>query len=264
MRKFVESALLALLILTVSLPSFATDGDDKDKPGDDKNKPASTKDTKGAKKTMAQPDGPGALVIEIASNILQNAPDQMGIEFIGSWTVNLYYMYDFPIGNSNFSLDLGVGVGLEKYSFSNDITLVTNADDTQTLIETLDNVIPTASKYRKSNFANNYIDFPLEVRYYANKENRRKSFKAAIGGKFGIRYDVLTKVKYEENDQTKKIKNKQNFNVQNFRYGVYGRLGVSGISLYYYYSITEMFDNKKGPEETRANVMMVGLALSGF
>jgi len=257
MRKFIKSVLLSLLILAVTLPSFANGGDDKDKP-------KTTKETKGVKKTMAQPDVPGALVIELANNILQNAPSQMSLDVLGSWTVNLYYMYDFPIGNSNFSLDLGIGVGLEKYNFSNDITLVTNADDSQTSIETLDNVIPTASKFRKSNFANNYVDIPLEVRFYANKENRRKSVKAAVGGKFGIRYDVLTKVKYEENNQTKKFKDKQNFNVQSFRYGIYGRFGISGVSLYYYYSLSEMFDNKKGPEETRASVMMVGLSLSGF
>jgi hypothetical protein len=260
MIKSIKSVLLLLLVLAVTLPSFANGEDDKDKPKATKE----TRGVKGVKKTMAQPDVPGALVIEIANNILLDAPDQMKLDFWGSWTVNLYYMYDFPIGDSNFSLDLGIGIGLEKYSFSRDVTLITNADDSQTLIETLDNVIPTASKYRKSNFANNYVDIPLEVRFYANKENRRKSIKAAVGGKFGIRYDVLTKVKYEENNQTKKYKDKQNFNVQNFRYGVYGRFGVSGVSLYYYYSLTEMFENKKGPEETRASVMMVGLSLSGF
>ena len=79
-----------------------------------------------------------------------------------------------------------------------------------------------------------------------------------------MRYEVKTKVKYEENSQTKKYKNFENYNVPNFRYGVYGRFGVSGISLYYYYSLSEMFENKKGPEETRTSVMMAGISISGF
>ena len=257
MSKKILTIFCLITLLGVSTISLANDNE-KEK------KPASEKEEKEVKKTAAQPDVPGALVFEIASNILQNAPDQMGIEFLGSWTINLYYMYDFPIGNSNFSLNLGVGVGLEKYSWKEDITLVTNDDDTQTLIEPLQNVIPTATSFRKSNFANNYVDIPLEVRFYANKENKRRSVKAAIGGKVGIQFDVKTKVKYVENSQTKILKDKQNFNVQRFRYGLYGRLGVSGVSLYYYYSLSEMFDNRKGPEETRANVMMVGVSLSGF
>ena len=104
------------------------------------------------------------------------------------------------------------------------------------------------------------IDIPLEVRFHADKENRRKSFKVAVGGKFGVRYDVHNKIKYEESDITKKVKNHENYNVPNFRYGLYGRLGIAGIHFYYYYSLTEFFDNKKGPDETQANTMMIGLS----
>jgi hypothetical protein len=256
MKQTFSPAITLLLALLISSQSFAL--------GSGYNDPGSPKGSKSTMKTTAQPDIPGALVIEIANNILMDAPGQMALEWYGSWTVNLYYMYDFPIGNSKFSMSTGIGLGLEKYSFEEDITLVTNADDSQTSIELLENILPNASSFKKSKFATNYVDIPLEFRFYADKENKRKSVKAAVGGKFGIRYEVKTKVKYEENNQTKKYKWFENYNVPNFRYGVYGRLGVSGVSLYYYYSLSEMFENKKGPEETRANVMMVGVSLSGF
>lgn len=256
MRIKIVSILITVLTFALSLQSNAFPGDENGEKGE--------KTPPGTKKTMAQPDVPGALVIEIANNILQNYPATMKLNWTGSWSANIYYMYEFPIGTSNFSLNLGLGLGLEKYSFDNNITLVTSSDDSQTTIEPLENVLPSADKYKKSVFANNYVDFPLEIRFFADKNNRRKSFKVAAGGKFGVRYDIHTKLKYEENDRVKKLKNYENYNVPNFRYGVYGRLGIAGVSLYYYYSLTEMFDNKKGPEETRASVMMVGLSLSGF
>ncbi len=240
--------------------AFSTDPGDNDKP---KKKNGLT-GTLNLEETDG-PDVPGALVIEIASSILiGGSPALMDLEFLGSWTVNLYYMYDIPIGDSHFSFSAGVGLGLEKYSFSEDITLLTTTDDTETFIDKLSNVLPNASKYRKTNFANNYVDIPLEFRYHLNKGSSRKGFKVALGGKIGFLYDAHTKVKYEENDETKKYKAFEDFNVNTFRYGVYGRLGVSGVSLYYYYGISEMFENKKGPDQTRTNTMLIGVSISGF
>lgn len=235
---------------------MANGGDDEDK--------KSKKEDKESKKTMAQPDVPGAFVIDIANNIFQNAPDEMKLNAWGSWTANIYYLYEFPIGKSNFSFNTGFGLGLEKYSFNNNVTLVTSSDDSQTIVQSLDNILPDATSIKKTNFATNYIDVPISIRFNADKNNRRKSFKASVGGKFGVRYGTHTKVKFEENSQVKKFKTYENYNIPNFRYGLFGKVGLAGVSLYYYYSLTEFFDNKKGPDETQANVMMFGLSFSGF
>jgi len=263
MKKSISTSVLTTAILSffilAPILAFSSDEGDNDKP-------KKNKGTKGILdlKATNEPDVPGALVIEIANNILTNSPDMMSLDWLGSWSVNLYYMYDVPIGDSHFSFNPGIGVGLEKYSFSQDITLATIVDDTETFIEDLSNTLPNASKFRKTKLANNYVDIPMEFRYHLNRENKRKSFKVALGAKIGFLYDAHTKVKYEDNDQTKKYKGYEKFNINTFRYGAYARLGVSGVSFYYYYGISEMFENKKGPDQTRAKTMMFGISIAGF
>jgi len=246
-------SLLILLFSVVNVSAFGITDGEKDK-----------KDEKETKKTKAQPDVPGALVIEVANNILLDAPEALKLNQWLSWTVNIYYLYEFPFGESAFSFNPGIGLGLETYRFEQDFTLTTTTSDFATEITPLRNTLPNADEYRKSNWGQYYFDIPFEFRWYANKEFKRKSFKLAAGGKVGFRFDSKTKVVYDENDQKKKQKQKQNFNFNSPRYGVYGRVGFGAISLYYYYSITEVFQNKRGPEETRARVMMVGISISGF
>lgn len=219
---------------------------------------------KSSKQTTAQPDVPGALVIEVANNILTNAPDNMKLKQMSSWTVNLYYLYELPFGESAFSFNPGFGLGLETYRFEENYTLTTINDDFNTEVTPLRTTLPNATKYVKSSWGQYYFDIPFEFRWYADPEFKRKSFKIALGGKIGFRIDSKTKVVYEEFDNRKKQKQKQNFNFNSPRYGAYGRVGFGAISLFYYYSLTEVFKNKRGPDDTRARVMMAGVSISGF
>jgi len=253
-----------LLILTCILSVYANGEGDDDKKHKKDQKSGDEKELLELKKTKAQPDVPGALVIDLATTILLNSPDGMDINPWGSWTVNIYYLYEFPIGKSNFSMNMGFGLGLEKYKFKESNTLGTTQDDTETILIPLTDLLPKAQKFRKSIYAANYFDIPVEFRFYANKNNRRKSFKVAVGGKVGFRFDTHTKIRYDEFNQTKILKDKQQFNTKNPRFGLYGRLGFASVSFYYYYSLTEFFDNKKGPDQTQANTMLIGISIFGF
>ena len=257
--KNIFPAILLILTCIVSVSANGEGDDDKKdkKPGDEKK-------LYELKKTKAQPDIPGALVIDLATTILLNSPIGMEINPWGSWTVNIYYLYELPIGKSNFSVNMGFGLGLEKYKFKEDNTLGTTQDDSETILVPLTDLLPQAQKFRKSAFAANYFDIPIEFRFYGNKNNRRKSFKVAAGGKIGFRFDTHTKIRYDEYNQTKILKDKQQFNTQNPRFGLYGRLGFASVNFYYYYSLTEFFDNKKGPDQTQANTMLIGISISGF
>ena len=234
--------------------------DDDDKKKKEKKSNNGTLETK---KINAQPDVPGVLVIDLANNIWQNAPEDLKLNPWGSWTVNIYYLYEFDVSQS-LSWNMGLGVGLEKYRFDRDFTLGTTADDSQTLSVPLTEAVPRADSYKKTNLAANYFDIPMELRWYMDRNNKRRSLKLALGGKLGFLFDSHTKVKYEENGQTKKLKDKQRFNIKSPRYGVYGRLGFASVSFFYYYGITEFFDSNKGPDNTRVKTMSVGISISGF
>ncbi len=256
MKKTIFSILIGIYSFTnVTAGNLTVSGE--------KDKKEKTEDKDG-KKTTAQPDVPGALVIEVANNILTNAPETMNLNQWASWTVNIYYMYEFPFGESSFSFNPGMGLGLETYRFEQNFTLTTTTGDFNTEVTLLSSILPNATDYRKSSWGIYYFDIPFEFRWYADKEFKRKSFKLALGGKVGFRIDSKTKIVYDEYDNKKKQKQKQNFNFNSPRYGAYARVGFGAISLYYYYSITEVFINKRGPDETRAKTMMVGISISGF
>ncbi len=259
---YMNKRLLILVfsfLFAVSIPALANNIT-----SDEEDKRDTKEEKKDTKKTNASPDVPGSLVIEVAKNILTNAPESMRSEWWASWTINVYYLYELPFGESSFSFNPGFGFGMETYRFQDEITLTTTLNDFNTEITPLTTYIPEADSYKRSFFNATYLDIPFEFRWYADKSFKRKSFKVAVGGKVGFRIDSKTKVVYTDNDQTKKRKQKENFNIISPRYGAYARVGFGAISLYYYYSITEFFQNKRGPEETRARNMMVGISISGF
>ncbi len=98
----------------------------------------------------------------------------------------------------------------------------------------------------------------------SRKYDPRSSVKITIGAKVGFLFGSKTKVKYTENGETKKTKQKEKFELSPIRYGVYGKLGYGGFSAFYYYSISELFIKDKGPMGTTMYPMTFGLSLALF
>lgn len=220
-----------------------------------------TSEKTGPKK--GRPDIPGTFLIELGFNVLQDAPSLMDVSTIGSRTVNLLYFYDIQIGNSSFAVLPGFGVGLDRYKFDNDITLNADVDvDGNTVVSFSDisDLNPD-----KSMLIANYFDIPLEFRFYANPGDKKRSFKVGLGAKGGVRFSSHTKLKYEENDETIKSKEKRDFELNRFRYGVTGRIGIGGFNVFYYQSLSQLFDDGKGPEGTvDTSNITIGLSFTGF
>ena len=238
-----------LMAVLLSFGAFALENDDE-------------KDKK-KKKQQARPDLPGILLIDVGFNFLPDSPEGMDIGFWGSKIVNFYYYWDIPIGKSHFSFGPGLGLGLEKYSFEDNNTLTRdNAGNTQ--VSDLFDLLDDDVDIRKSKIAANYIDVPIEFRFHVNKENHDRGFRAAVGGKVGFLFAGHTKVKYEEDGDNKKIKRKDNFNMQRLRYGLTARIGFPGINLFGYYGLSELFESGSGPDETTATPFNLGISISGF
>ena len=213
-----------------------------------------------------RPDVPGDLIIEIGFNSLMNSPDQMNMKLWGSKIFNTYYLYDVPIGDSHFSFHPGFGIGTEKYAFADDVTLgyTTNTNNNREVtIVGLDSLYSNAS-FSKSKLATTYIDIPMEIRWISRKYDPKRSLKITIGGKIGYLIDSHTKVKYSQGGETKKAKSKQDFELNDIRYGAYGKLGYGNFSLFYYQSISDLFKKDKGPYQTDTSPIMFGISLGLF
>src|SRR5690606_30868686 len=85
-----------------------------------------------------------------------------------------------------------------------------------------------------------------EIRYSTKPDDPARSFKISVGGRIGYMYDSFTKIKYKENSEVKQLKNKQDFNLTKFRYGLTARIGVGNFSLFGYYNLTPLFEEGKG------------------
>lgn len=214
-----------------------------------------------------RPDLPGSLVVDVGVNSWSNSPTDLELNTFQSKTVNIIYYYDLPLGDKGFTITPGFGLGLEKYSTDNETTLtsvVNNANQRVVAVTQLSNLITNANSFGKSKIAMNYIDVPVELRYYTNKNNFSRGFRAALGLKAGILYSSFTKIRYEDAaTDDRMVKDRQNLGLNRFRYGVNARVGFGGFSFFGYYELSDKFEfAPAGGLDTRT--LTIGISLTGF
>lgn len=177
------------------------------------------------------------------------------IKFGANRGFNIYFMYDFPIGTSNFSFAPGLGVGTYNYYLKNR-RAVMEAGNEQIEFQATDTNV-----YSKSKLALSYIEAPFELRYFANKLDRNKGFKAGIGLKVGYMINAHSKDRLKVNGLTitQKTLTKQYMNQWNFSPTL--RLGWGNFSIYGQYNISTAFKSNAGPE---VFPWSIGIALSGL
>lgn len=232
--------------------------------------PKNNKATRASKlvtEKAGRPDIPGDLMIEFGFNWIQEQPTGIGFNTTASRTFNAYYLYEMNLGESAFSFHPGIGIGTEKYAFADNYTLGHGFDslgNSQVEFVHLDSIYGAGTSYKKSQINPNYIDIPIEFRWRSRKYDPKSSLKVIVGAKVGYMFDSKTKIKYQENGENKITKQKEKWQLNNIRYGVYGRIGFGGFSAFYYYSLSDLFTKDKGPMGTTMYPMTFGLSLALF
>lgn len=212
------------------------------------------------------PDIPGTIMLELGVNRAVDAPSDFDIGFWGSRTFNIYYKYDIRLFRSKFSLVPGVGLSLERYKFINDRIIGYNANDS---VKLLTPEQAGLRGVRKAQLITNYVEIPVALQFTANPDDPNRSFKASLGARLGYLYDSFTKVKYREGGEIKKLKDKQNFNLTELRYGVFAKIGAGNFSVFGYYNLSPLFKKDEGlvnPDRSANNfrTFTVGISLAGF
>jgi hypothetical protein len=219
------------------------------------------------KKKSVRPDIPGVFTLEFGFNRALSAPVDFDLYFWGSRTFNFYYQYDLRLFKSPFSLVPGIGLSLERYRFKDNYAVgYTNNDHEQVVMLPPDKL--AQPQIKKSMLVTNYIEIPLELRYTLNPEDPSRSFHIGVGGRIGWMYDSFNKIKYREDAETKILKDKQNFNLNRVRYGLLGRLGFGGFSMFCYYNLSPLFEKGNGIQTDNVsndfNTLTFGLSVSNF
>jgi hypothetical protein len=97
---------------------------------------------------------------------------------------------------------------------------------------------------------------------------RIRPLKSPLDARFplflGVLYDSFTKVDYTVDGDNKSMKDKQWHGLNQIRYGLYGRFGISGFSVFMYYNLSPMFQTNKGPDYSDMNSVTMGISINGF
>jgi len=205
------------------------------------------------------PDIPGDLIVNIGFNFLQDEPDNMRLNFFGSKSLGLYYTNRVVI-NQKLSFYPAIGFGFEKYSLDRDVTLGRDTDNNVVFTD-----ISGLGEIRKSTLAVNYLEVPLELRFYPTGTTDGSGLFVGIGASVGFKVESHGKVKFENAEGDVNInKNRENFELSNLRYGLIGRIGTRGINAFYRVYFSELFSNGSGPEDSAPSTFTFGIGFNAF
>ncbi len=196
------------------------------------------------------------VMLQFTHNSWENKPDSVQIKGIGRGFSG-YLNYDFPISKSNFSFAAGIGINVSNIYFKDQELVFTDTGVAGQQVR----FIPESIDYKRYKLTTTYLEAPFELRYFGNKANRNRGFKAAVGLKVGTIVGAHTKGRYtvEGQKMTEKVNTRRYFETWNFA-GT-ARIGWGNISIVGNYNITNLFKENEGPAVVPYSI---GICLSGL
>ncbi len=196
------------------------------------------------------------LMVQFTYNNWENTPDSIKMKGIGRG-FNAYLCYDFPISKSRFSFAAGIGIGVQNIYFDNQELGFTDTGMAGQQVSFL----PESIDYKRYKLTTTYLEAPFELRYFGNKINRNKGFKAAAGLKVGTIVGAHTKGRYtlEGAKMTEKVNTRRYFETWSFA-GT-ARLGWGNFSVVGSYNLTNLFKENQGPAVVPYSI---GICITGL
>jgi hypothetical protein len=197
--------------------------------------------------------------IDLGMNFLTNKgnfnlPNDQGdyeIEPLRSTHVGLHVLPTrINFGKGHVSLLTAVTFDNNRYQFRNNRSPQAGLDS---LVMGADSV-----NLLKNKLVTWYAQMPLMLTFQTNPAHPEKNFHVSVGGYAGLFLGAKTKQNSVERGV---VKQGDDFNLNQFRYGVSARIGYRGIELYANYQLSNLFADGEGPA---INPFNVGIALTGF
>lgn len=203
-----------------------------------------------------------------------NAP--YAIKSFGSWYVGLNSTNRTWVSGPLF-LEWGLGVSWYNWKLEDTDYIIQEGSER---IEF--NLAPPEQNGRKSKLTASYVNVTVVPMFDFSRGRRkitkiesggvrikrysRKGFRFGVGGYAGYRIGSHTKFKYRENGSTERDKERDNFFLENFRYGVRAQVGWKGVELFAAYDLNEVFNANRGPinansESANLNAITFGVTL---
>lgn len=161
--------------------------------------------------------------------------------------VGMYYMYDIPIKDRRISV--APGLGFRHSSLYHNSFMVEQANSAGTVFNPIADYKDN-DDYKRHKLATNYIEIPVELRFFSKPFKNGKFIKAALGMRGSFKLTAVNKEMNRENGYFKKYKTKGFKDVNTFQAGPTFRIGYGGFNLFAYYGLLGVFKKSQGPDLT--------------
>ncbi len=186
-----------------------------------------------------------ATYLDDGSFNLSPANSNLDLNLGKSINVNLHiFRQRVSLIKNRVNLMYGAGLAFHIYNFDKNIKLTPNN-------EPLEIVVDETVNYKKNKLKSTYLMAPLMLNFNTNPRRSSKALKVSVGVFGGFLLASKTK---QKSDEFGKVKFKDDFNLNKFRYGLMGEIGMGPINFYANYSLNGLFADGKGPDLAPFNV----------
>ncbi|BDC97736.1 porin family protein [Persicobacter psychrovividus] len=233
--------ILLLATLFLSVQAMAQDNTDANQ--------AVTNNINVTQKTP-RPNLPGSFLVQFGFNNTAGGDNAFRLNWWQSKFFNTYYMYPMPL-TEKISFNAGLGISINNWAFQDQVGITTDRSNTGEQVTVIsDNAtdFPFAnmSQIKKSKLTVTYLDLPLEFRYTSKGADGNRGFRFAAGGKVGYRLGGGNSKQTLKIDGDKKIyKAKEDFFLNDWRYGLTSSIGYSWFNVSFYYGLSDIFQSNK-------------------
>ncbi|MEO5910664.1 MAG: outer membrane beta-barrel protein [Pelobium sp.] len=141
--------------------------------------------------------------------------------------------------NPNFKVMLAAGLDWNHMRLKQNVTI-------QPEKSTLTAVDDSPIQYDKNRFSSRYLRVPLYFEYRTPQNGKGKRASIVFGPEVGFLLNGKVKQKSGENG---KVKFKDDYNFEPFRYGANLRVGYGGAGLFFKYYMNDVFAKGEGPAD---------------
>ena len=174
-------------------------------------------------------------MIDLYTSHWLEAPEELKMRGY-SLGFNFAFMKEYDLAEKS-AFRFAWGLGFASHNVHNNGRFVHNEEDEFTEFQTFD----ASEEVEKNKLSMNYIEVPIELRFRTRGDAQ---FRVYAGFKGGVLVNVHSKTVFE--DRT--IKQKGFENTATFRYGPTARIGFKKVSLFAFYSLSEVFEPGDGVE----------------
>ncbi|MDP4680196.1 MAG: PorT family protein [Cyclobacteriaceae bacterium] len=246
---------------------------------------AIAQDEEKQKKTV--PDLPGIILVDFGFNFFKDNLNNLEINWFKSKSFGVYYMKSFKLGKK-MTFNPAIGINFEKYGFTKDVTIgypleTLGSPAIQASAETIDSPAVTAvaavpngygdlsildisylGQVNKSQLAMNYLDIPIQFRYFLKDNSTKGGTYVALGGIVSLLMESHTKVKFKDGGRDITEKTRDDYQQTKLRYGLQARFGFGSFNFFYKQYFSNLFKGTGPIGSTDITTSTIGFSISGL